>query len=710
MLEISLRIGCSLVIASALAFSGWASTLRLDACGRLARWVTAFVASALAATIVFLALAFVRIVTVPSLLLASLALAAGALVVAGRGRIAVAFVEDVRAIAAVPKRVGRVASAALALTVVGYVLLAAASASSPPLGADSLHYHLLHVGYWAQDGGIQRHPGVDAWGYYEFFPIGGEILWAWVAIPTRSSVLVGPAGVLISAMTALGTVSAARSLGATLERSALVAAVLVTLPAVTMFVTNAYVDNTALAFVVAGTALFLSASAAEKPRVRGILLVASSCALGLAVGVKSTMLPVLALGLGSNAVLMIARRTPPLRTAAVLAGSLAMTILIVGPRLLAIAEIEGSPLYPFPVRFLGHDISQGNPELRRLVLDVTKPSPPLSALVRELFFAQLDWAPMNFGVSGLVLFSAGALGVALWIRHRPRDARALVLIALALPALAFFMGENTLSYRTSWWWCIGRFIAPAAFSAALFASTLPNRGPWRIVDLLLASATLVGMSIPLTHGMCGYRWVGAASLTVVAVGVVAVTAVARKQSPRAGLGLLLVGIGALAATTGALRSELEPLILRGAARGECFEAHSIARPAGAFTIWERLADETPKRIAVAAGFGGTGHGVFRYPLLGRNWQHTLLYVSPAADGGLHDFHEYEPGPDRHPPALSFEHWVERLRESRVDYVVLIHPYNIIEEDWLGAHPELFRLEERGEYDAGRLYRFSPPAP
>lgn len=704
MIEAVLRLLSALLIVGGLAFVGWTVTLRLEPCARLTRWIAAFVVSASIATAVFLALAFARIVAVPSMLSASVVLAAIGFRAAGRERIAMAFAADFAALREAPARIGRPAIYAVAMVTGAHVILAAASACSPLLGFDSLTYHLLHVGHWAQDGGFARHPGVDSWGYYEFFPIGGEILWAWVAIPTRSNVLIGPAGVFLSLMTVIGTVSAARSLGATLQRSVLAAAALVAVPAISMFVTNGYVDNTALLCVVSATALILAAIDADRPGLRNILLVLASLSLGIAVGVKTTMASMLGLGLVTSVVLLIVRRARIAEIATVVGAGLSGALLLFVPRMLWVMGATGSPLYPFPLRLFGREISQGNVGLQKLAIEGFKDPPPFTRLVTELFVAREGRPLVNFSVSGLALFVAGVIGIVFWFRRRPRDARVLFLFGLMIPMLMFFVGDSTRGMRGSWWWVVARFMTPAAFSAVLFAATAPNGPLSRIVDVLLGFAVMAGLVVPLTKGMCGYRWIGAVSVAVTLAAVVALAVAVWRQRRTATAGIVAVGVVGLAAVTVTLRGELESLIARGAARGECFEAHPGKIPAAGFPVWERLADAPASTIAVAAGFEGVGHMVWRYPLLGRRWQHRLVYVAPTADGKLYDhpvLYMNEPAESR--PELSFERWRERLHEQGVRYVVLLGPYNIVEHRWLALHPEQFRLEEVAANDASRLY-------
>jgi hypothetical protein len=244
----------------------------------------------------------------------------------------------------------------------------------------------------------------------------------------------------------------------------------------------------------------------------------------------------------------------------------------------------------------------------------------------------------------------------------------------------------------------------AVFSAVLFAAAAPARRALRIVDLLLGLAALAGVIVPITHGMGAYRWIGALPAAGAFAGVIAFCAFVWREHRRAASALLGAGIIGVVALVVVLRGELEGLVARGAGRGECYEAHRGPRAAAGFPLWERLADEKPSRIAVVGGFDGIGHEVFRYHFLGRSWQHRLVYVSPTVDGKLYDHPVLYPKDAKaDAPELSFDRWRDRLREARVDYVVLVGPYNVMEHRWLVMHPELFHLEEVSAVDAARLY-------
>ena len=83
----------------------------------------------------------------------------------------------------------------------------------------------------------------DAWAYYRWFPAAGEVLFAWVMMPFRSDLLLGPFGVLVWLAVLITGARLARQLGADSRSAWLAGAALAALPTVTMFMTSNYVDN-----------------------------------------------------------------------------------------------------------------------------------------------------------------------------------------------------------------------------------------------------------------------------------------------------------------------------------------------------------------------------------------------------------------------------------------------------------------------------------
>ncbi len=61
-------------------------------------------------------------------------------------------------------------------------------------------------------------------------------------------------------------------------------------------------------------------------------------------------------------------------------------------------------------------------------------------------------------------------------------------------------------------------------------------------------------------------------------------------------------------------------------------------------------------------------------------------MTPTADGSIVD---YRLGPELRRKA-SFDAWIRRLVECRIDVVVLLTPPPDVETPWVTSHPELFK--------------------
>ncbi|HET9958533.1 MAG TPA: hypothetical protein VFQ61_28760 [Polyangiaceae bacterium] len=716
MLESTARLVSACAIASCWAFFALACAILTPSKSFSQRSLIGCVLAAWVATAIFLVLGYLRWVSLPSLLFS----AGGAALAVGRvmQRRVPDWARQVgawaRLLRELPRRIGPLATAMLAVLGVSYAVLGAAGAVSPLLGWDSLHYHLVHVAQWAQEGGFVPQPGVDAWEYYEHFPIGGEILWAWLCIPTRDTTLLGLAGIAVTGLAGLATYVAARSLSSSVPgqvevapgRAVLAGCVVLSPPAVAMFATNGYVDNATFSFAAAGFALLLAAMRSPAPNVVPWIAL-SFAAFGLAIGVKTTAIGFAALGAVCALVLLLARRAGARR----IVGSALLAIpglLIAVPRLVETWIRRGSPMYPFPLKLGKWVISAGESELVAL-LTARYADKRLEAAKSELFqllfvrSVRPDWPHVNFGWGGAALLLAGAIGLGFWLTRRPKDLRVWLFLALICTALPYFSGPNTLGYRIYWWWIIARFMLGALLALVLLASVVPGR--W--VDYVFAGCSVGGAAYALGSGMCSYRWIGAASVLFSATCIGGLSWIIRRSGyPKLATGLILSGALGLASLLLMLRKELAYIVLAGALRGQCYEGHPLthavlfARP-----VWDALADAPPRRIALVSGFEGVGHNVFRYPLLGRRWQHRVVYVAPSADGKLRGHPDIYGLRDR--PALSFEAWLSRLKQQRVTHVVLVPPFNVEEYRWVFEHKRHFVLEQRGEKDYAFLFRVVP---
>ncbi|HUP41932.1 MAG TPA: hypothetical protein VM599_01860, partial [Thermoanaerobaculia bacterium] len=218
--------------------------------------------------------------------------------------------------------------------------------ASPPLGWDALTYHLYKAGRWVQLGDLAPQPAPDAWSYYEFFPVVGDVFWAWAMLPVRGDLLVTAAGTIVWAALLLGVYAAARELGATPERAALAGGAVCAMPSVLPYLSSAYVDNTVAALFALGALFVLRVwrrrALSEAPLAAG--------ALALMVGTKLTTAAFFALGALLVVVAVLRRGGGARARRLALLGCLAAAVA--GYPSYQRAWLEaGSPFHPFPIAF-----------------------------------------------------------------------------------------------------------------------------------------------------------------------------------------------------------------------------------------------------------------------------------------------------------------------------------------------------------------------
>jgi hypothetical protein len=270
-----------------------------------------------------------------------------------------------------------------------------------------------------------------------------------------------------------------------------------------------------------------------------------------------------------------------------------------------------------------------------------------------------------------------------------------------------FIDPSLKAMRLLWWWVAARLMLPTLFAFAVFATSIKSK----IGSIVLAVVTVIQLPSYFNLGLCNYRW-----LSAVVCGVTICAAVLLigwlwysgvRRAIWAALGTMAVLIGLELAV---LRPPVEPLAFAGAVREQCFEAHPLYSTNMATHVWARLRDAPARTIAVVAGFDGTGHGVFRYPLLGSHWQHHLVYVPPASDGKLRNYEElYLPASQGaiHQVPLSYKHWLNQLIANKVTHVVMYGPPNVVEWGWIAKHAAQFTLEEASDLPNVGLFTFHP---
>lgn len=593
---------------------------------------------------------------------------------------------------------------------------------APPLGWDGLTYHLLKAGRFVQSGALVTERAPDAWRYYEYFPLGGDLLWAWAMLPFRSGLLIALVDLGIWAAVVLGVYASARQLGASLRLATLAAAAVGALPAVVVFLSTGYVDNVTLAFFALGSVFVLrvlAGAVAEAP----LATVALSCM----VGVRLTTAPLLALG-GLLVFAAVLRGPGSLgRRLGAVAACLAVGLLGAPTYLRSWLE-QGSPFHPIRVVVAGQVLSEGEPALYDTldrVISATPEDRRSQPGWASLFYASAPegWYA-NPGPGAAILVGLGSLGAAVLLRRR-RWGAVLWLGFSAVVLLGSLWTEEMTVYRVSdWAHTVGRLLLPGFGALGLLAAGVAGSRFERLGAMLLAVATGAGILWSLPRGLSAAELPGTAVLLVVlAVLLVALALLARwirqggaRWSALAG-GLLVVALG-LGVADAVRAGQRYPLYQAAAVfPGGLYHLHPLNQyHIAAWPIWRELDQPGPLRVAVFAGWDGRGHNIYRFPLLGSRLQNLVLYVPVTRDGSVVNSSEFEEISKR----ADFRSWLGRLVAARVDIVVSLAPAIGIEAYWIEQSPELFEPVVADTYGLTKAYRFRtdrlrpagppPPAP
>jgi len=571
----------------------------------------------------------------------------------------------------------------------GAVLLVAARGLrgllAPPLSWDALTYHLFHAGRWVQAGGWVRDIFPDGNRYYAFFPYYGDVFWAWAMMPVQSDLLLAPAGVLVWCALVVAVYSAARSFDAERLPAALIALVVALLPAIVSQITAAYVENMLLVLLMLGIVLLSRVLRGA----RAGLLVLALVAFALAVGVKTNAAPALGVGLLAGAFALKRRGELSLRWSLMV---LILPVLLLAPPPLRAWWETGSPVYPFELKLAGRVLFEGNGEFLRLLSGKLAPGDAYgpAGIVYAVFFPAVDLRlqPINIGPAGLLLLPLGLWGAWRWLRVPHTHLGAFFLLALAVTTVASAFAPSVRFLWTEWAHMSARFLAPAFAALALLALAVDGPGV-RAIWLVLAFVELL-LGLPLGWGPVDARAFTAAApwLLCAAAGGVLAWLLARRGRRRWAASVACVCVlGTLVPLVRVHRAFRSDYYAAAAAQ-EIFEAMPLdERGAAAWPLWEAF-DTQSNRLAVSAGWQGTGLHWYRYPLLGTHLQNEVLYIPPTRGGEVFD-HERGEELAAHADELA---WVTRLVRQEVDAVVALAP-SPLEERWMRQRPELFRPVE-----------------
>lgn len=699
----ALRGASAVVLVASVAWLGYRLARWLVPGASVAvRWSAAAVAALWLAEASFWALGSVHAFRLPVVL----ALAAGAAwFPAGSRRPLAALGGDLRRLGAFLRSLGPLERAVLAGVLAVAVARCLRALAAPPLGWDDLTYHLLKAGRFVQSGGFTDAPAPDAWGAYRFFPVAGEILWAWAMLPLRGDALVAPAGLLIWGLGVLGVYAAARELGARSRPACLAALAVGAMPAALAYVGTAYVDDLTLAGCALGAVFVVRAARGAALREAPLAV----AALAVAAGTKLLAVPVLALG-GGVVLLRLGRGPAAPRVRAATVGAMLLASTVAAPTYLRAWVERGSPFYPVPLRLAGVELSAGNAEsaaVTRRILGT--PRLRLSGLdsLRYLFSRPApSGAFLHPGPGAALLFLLALAAVPRLGRGRRLAGAYLWLVAAVLLG-AYASGAMELIRSTPMVATSGRYLTPA-FAALGVLAALGGRLAARLVAALAAGWGAV-LAFPVSWRAVDLEataWVLLPTVCLAGAAWLATRWAAgggRFRRRLAGGALLLVAGAAAAGVEVVRRSFRYPIYAAAAGPADpLFTLHPLdPRYTAAWPVWRALDGGRGHAIAATAGFDRLGHNWYLYPLLGSRLQNRVLYVPVTADGAVVDY-RLRAEIDRR---ASVDAWLRRLVDQGVDVVASLAPRTTVEDRWIGERPELFHLLAAGPRGSNAAYRF-----
>jgi len=565
----------------------------------------------------------------------------------------------------------------------------------PPLGWDTLTSHGVKAALWVRGGGGFDFDAPAGWGISRHYFGGAEIFQAWAMLPFHGDLLTGLVDWAEWIFLGLAAFGLGRELGLRARHAAAAGAYLLFVPAVFAAVGSGYSELALNGMLLAGT-LFGIRFLRSRDRT---FLFLSIVAIGLAAGMKITMLPVLAMFVAFFVVDSLTAARERWERLRVLAAGAAVAATAVLPWIVENIRATGFPLACTPVRIFGVDLGVAN---RALVWYVDRSELRGFVAARELSALRAVFLPpwshgTHLGFLTLVPLALFAPGFVILARRRAKAA--ILLAAISSVVLASYFQSGFTVVRLLWASTNGRFLLPIA-GLALPAGFLALRTRRRFADRY-AAFLLVAASIHASRQalfeVAGFEWpLLAAGVFLLAAGVYAGLRVFRRVS--------FVRTPAGATITLALAAIFIVLLLDRVRSGIRYRA---AKQSIVFhripTDWVPAAEmvDEPDRertIAVTAGLAQDADNWFLFPFFGRSLQNRLVYVPPARDGRIVEF-----GPDGElSGSAEAGAWLRRLESVGASEVMSFAPASI-ELGWMSSQPENFE-KLAGDGEKWGLYR------
>ena len=387
----------------------------------------------------------------------------------------------------------------------------------PPIGFDSLWYHLPSIAAWLQAGHITTVGYSPIIGRY---PANTELVWGFPTVFLHSGRLLAVSGLSGLVLMAVAVRALARSAGLSAANAVLAATLSVLTPVALAQSFANYVDLAVAAWVVAAAAFVHQAAqaAARRDRRQFVWSVAwCGVAMGVAVGSKvsaATVALVTVLGVS-----WIARRSPLGATTRLLVVALAMPMLVFGSSwYIRNLIVDTNPVSPFRVHGAGLTVFNGTAEAGQWL---SEPPSELQGKTRseQLVRSWIDDAKLlvhphtiseeeRRGGLGpfwpLIGLPCVLLAAVVVVR---RGTRAVLDPEALVPALIVSVGALGQPY---WWW--SRFTISLVALGAIATLRLAQAAPRRVRVALrgaAAATALVGGALGVGHfGYPENEWAG----------------------------------------------------------------------------------------------------------------------------------------------------------------------------------------------------------
>lgn len=577
----------------------------------------------------------------------------------------------------------------LVLALIGLLFAVQRAAQIPPLAWDSVTYHLAFAARFVQTGSLVTMNGPFAMDRYDHFPKNGETVAAWMMLPFHGDLFVGFMNVTFVVFGWLATYTVGREIGLDRRDAALAATATCTSPFLYAFITTQNPD--VLVFAVLTSAIVFALRYSSDGPVQDAWLACT--AAGIAVGAKYTAVPMAAMVLGALALTAFTRRIEAGTTGRWVSGVLVGVAIVtaLGSRQYVVNAISvGNPLYPMTVGSQLGVLSRGSPFTEQQVEETGRGS-RWDDLIQfiQTFNYKPNQQPTTAGPKYLLL---GALAL-LAMLHPRSDRRVRWLMVAALVGLAFAYAPGSgfaAVSRRFWPASTPRFLA-------VYFGVISVVGFWalrRMSDVSAAAVRLIVIGFIVWDLQLANSWVPASFPLVAGLGGLALVGALALGSRRFGIA---AGWIALAAVPFIVALDAYRSVRRWDHYAASLDVHALPREY--VKGWRALdRPDAPQTIALTAGWADRGENWFYFPLMGRRLQNTVTYVpiEPNAPPASRTFVRREEGD----PAA----WVQALSARQVTVVFEQAPWPV-EDEWMRARPDVFRLVEDGR--AYRIFAVTP---